>query len=279
MVWVLIKLALAHYTASVMTKALGLGSGMRISVVTAVWNRVTTIDEALDSVACQDYTQIEHVVQDGASTDGTLEAIQAREDPRLSLVSESDRGIYDAINRGIGRATGDVIGLLHSDDIFASQDVLTRVAEAFADPSVDAVYGDLDYVAADDPSTVVRRWRSGAFTPAKLARGWMPPHPTLYLRREVFQAHGLYNTEFRIAGDYDGILRYFSQPEFRAVYIPKVLVKMRTGGASNKSLKHILRKSREDYRALRQNNVGGLTALAAKNFSKVGQFLPGRSGA
>lgn len=252
-----------------------LGVAMRISVVTAVWNRVNTVGDALDSLAAQDHPEIEHVVQDGASTDGTVDVIEARNDPRISLISEPDHGIYDAINRGIARATGDVVGLLHSDDVLATPKVLSQVAQAFADPAVDAVYGDLDYVAEGDMTSIVRRWRSGQFTPEKLARGWMPPHPTLFLRREVFQAHGLYNTEYRIAGDYDAILRYFSQPGFRAAYIPEVMVKMRTGGVSNKSLRHILRKSREDYRALRRNEIGGILALASKNFSKVGQFLPG----
>ncbi|MEO1502379.1 MAG: glycosyltransferase family 2 protein [Pseudomonadota bacterium] len=245
---------------------------MRITVVTAVWNRAETVEDALESVASQDHRDVEHVVQDGGSTDGTQEILQSREN--IALVSEPDDGIYDAINRGIARSTGEIVGLLHSDDVFASQSVLSRVAEAFVDPEVDAVYGDLDYVAATNLSKVIRHWSPGHFTPQKLARGWMPPHPTLYLRRNVFETCGLYDTSYRIAGDYDGILRYFSQPGFKAVHVPEVLVKMRVGGASNRSLSHILRKSREDFRALRKNEVGGVMALAAKNLSKVGQFLP-----
>lgn len=248
-----------------------------ISVVTAVLDRADIIEGALDSVAAQDHGAIEHVIQDGGSTDGTWERVSSRAaaggNPRLVCVRERDTGIYEALNRGITRSTGEIVGLMHSDDLFAGPWVLSEVARAFTDPSVDAVYGDLDYVAADDGGRIVRHWRSGPFERCLLARGWMPPHPTLFLRRRVFERHGLYDTGYRIAGDYDAILRWFSQPGFRAVHIPRVLVKMRVGGASNRSLRQVLRKSREDYRALRSNEIGGLSALATKNASKLGQFI------
>jgi glycosyltransferase len=246
---------------------------MLISVVTAVYNRVDTVAEALASVQAQSHVAREHVVQDGGSTDGTLEAIRAAADASTRVASGPDAGLYDAINRGIARARGEVVGLMHSDDVFATPDVLAQVAAAFEDPDVDAVYGDLDYVSARDTGRVIRRWRSGDWDAARLRAGWMPPHPTLYLRRRVFERHGSYDTSYRIAADYDAVLRYFSQPGFRAVYIPKVFVKMRVGGESNGSLGRILRKSREDYRALRSNGIGGLSALARKNVSKIGQFI------
>ena len=246
---------------------------MKVSVVTAVWNRASTIGDSLTSLAAQTYHNVEHVVQDGASTDGTLDVISAHPHPSRALVSEKDKGIYDALNRGFARATGDVVGLLHSDDYFANDHVLQRVATAFEDDDVDAVYGDLDYVSADDTSRIVRRWRSGTFEPSKLRLGWMPPHPALFLRRRVIEEHGLFDTDFRIAADYDAILRYFSKPGFKAVYVPEVFVKMRLGGASNASLKHILRKSLEDHRALRKNGIGGVGTLAAKNIQKIPQFL------
>ena len=188
-------------------------------------------------------------------------------------LSEPDKGIYDALNKGLVRATGDVIGLMHSDDFFADEQVLVRVAAAFEDPDVDAAYGDLDYVARDDTSRIVRRWRAGEYQPARLARGWMPPHPTLYLRRSVIERWGGYNTRYQIAADYDAILRYFGQGKIRAAYIPHVLVKMRVGGESNKSLAKIWLKTREDYAALRSNGVGGLGALICKNVRKLGQFF------
>lgn len=246
---------------------------MKISVITAVYNRVGTISQALDSVRRQVGPGVEHIVIDGASTDGTLQCLQARRIDMAVLVSEPDGGIYDALNKGLARATGDVVGLMHSDDFFADDQVLQDVATAFADPAVDAVYGDLDYVARDDPARIIRRWRSGAYDPARLARGWMPPHPTLYLRRSVIERWGGFDTRFRIAADYDAVLRYFGKGRIQAAYVPRVLVKMRVGGESNRSLSRIWRKSREDYQALRRNGMGGFGALAWKNFSKLGQFL------
>ena len=175
---------------------------MKISVVTAVFNRVATIGDAMASVQAQSHGTIEHIIQDGGSTDGTLDVVRSAATGDTQIVSERDGGIYDAINRGIARATGDVIGLMHSDDVFADDHVLEKVARTFATQDVDGVYGDLQYVAASDPTRVVRHWRSGAYRPALLKRGWMPPHPTLYLRREVFDQPGLYDTSLRIAADY-----------------------------------------------------------------------------
>lgn len=245
---------------------------MKISIVTAVYNREATIAQAIRSVKSQTHANVEHLVIDGASRDGTLAAVEVMRHGRMRVVSEPDRGIYDALNKGVSLAAGDVVGLMHSDDFFAHDRVLEKVAAAFAIPGVMAVYGDLDYVAAADETRIVRRWRSGSYSVAKLRRGWMPPHPSLYLRREVFERHGVYDTTYRIAADYDAILRWFSREDLQPVYIPEVLVKMRLGGASNRSLGNLIRKSREDYRALKANGVGGWRALAWKNFSKVGQF-------
>jgi len=189
------------------------------------------------------------------------------------LVSEPDNGIYDALNKGLARASGEIVGVMHSDDFFADEQVLAHVAAAFADPSVDAVYGDLDYVAKADTGRVIRHWQSGEYSAARLAWGWMPPHPALFLRRTVIEQWGGYDTRFRIAADYDAILRYFGKGNIRAAYIPRVLVKMRLGGESNRSLARIWRKSYEDYQALRRNGVGGLGALAWKNLSKLRQFF------
>lgn len=245
----------------------------KISVVTAVFNRDQTIGEAIESVTRQTYPNVEHVIQDGGSTDGTLAEIESVIGPNTLLETASDGGIYDGINKGILRATGDIIGLMHSDDLFASDDILSRVAEAMSDPEVDGVYGDLDYVAADDVSQVIRRWRSGVYDAGKLRRGWMPPHPTLYLRREVFDRLGGYDTSYHIAADYDAMLRYLSKGAIRLSYIPEVFVKMRVGGESNRSISKVIKKSREDYRAIRSNNVGGVGTLIMKNVSKIQQFF------
>jgi glycosyltransferase len=188
-------------------------------------------------------------------------------------VSEPDRGIYDALNKGIARASGDVLGFLHADDLYADRSVLARVAEAFSDPSVDAVFGDLVYVDKANTESVIRYWQAGEYTPSKLRQGWMPPHPTLYLRRELYERHGGFDTSFRIAADYDFMLRVLKGIGGKVVYLPHVLVRMRVGGASNRSVQNILRKSAEDLRALRNNGIGGVGTLALKNGSKVTQFL------
>lgn len=246
---------------------------MKISIITAVYNRASTIREAVESVEQQTHDDLEHIVIDGASTDGTLQELAASQHPRMVLFSERDSGIYDALNRGISRCSGDVIGLLHSDDVFASADVLRSVATCFEKSGADAVYGDLDYVSAEDPTRVIRHWVSGEFVRSQLGWGWMPPHPALFLRRAVYQSGGLYDTSFRIASDYDAILRYFSKPNFHAAYLPEVLVKMRMGGASNGTIARILIKSREDYRAIRKNRIGGAWTLAMKNLRKLHQFI------
>ena len=249
------------------------GRSLKISVITAVRNRVATVGEALDSVHSQSWPDVEHVVIDGVSTDGTLELLETRRSEIAVLLSERDSGIYDALNKGLKLAKGDVIGLMHSDDVYADEHVLADIAAVFADPEIDAVYGDLDYVAQNDTSRVIRRWRSGEYSRVRLADGWMPPHPTLYLRRHVIEHWGGFDETFRIAADYDVILRYFGKGRIRPAYVPRVLVKMRVGGESNRSLGRVFRKSREDYAALRRNRVGGLRTLVRKNFSKIGQFF------
>lgn len=246
---------------------------MKISVITAVYNSEATVGEAIASVAAQTHPDLEHVIVEGKSKDGSLAAIERAAHDRMRLISEPDTGIYDALNKGIGHATGDVIGFIHSDDFFAHDAVLARIAAAFEDPAVEAVFSDLDYVSQADASRVVRHWATGPFEPRRLRRGWMPAHPTLYLRRGVYERFGAYDTGFGIAADYDFILRYFSQATGGAVYIPEVLYKMRLGGVSNRNLAKIRQKMREDLLAIRRNRVGGLPTLAMKNLSKVGQFV------
>ncbi len=246
---------------------------IKISVITAVYNNQATLADALISALAQDHPNTELIVVDGGSTDGTLEIIQRYAGQIAQVVSEPDRGIYDALNKGLRLATGDAVGFLHSDDTFADDHVLSRIATALADPKVDACYGDLRYVRHDNPNHVVRHWRAGSYHPRLLAQGWMPPHPTLYLRRALYERHGGFNLRYRIAADYDLMLRMLSRIEGRVVYLPDVLVHMRLGGISNRSLRHILRKSWEDYRVLRTNRIGGIGALAWKNLSKLPQFF------
>lgn len=246
---------------------------MKISVITAVYNNQATLADTLNSILAQDYRNTELIVVDGASTDGTLEVIQRYAGQIAQIVSEPDRGIYDALNKGIRLATGDIVGFLHSDDIFADNQVLTRIAAALANPSVDACYGDLCYVRQDKPERVVRYWRAGRYHPRLLARGWMPPHPTFYARRELYERFGGFDLNYRIAADYDCLLRFLGKGHIHCAYIPEVLVHMRLGGISNRSLPNLLRKSREDYRALRQNQIDGFSALLLKNLRKLPQFF------
>ncbi|MBK5930059.1 glycosyltransferase family 2 protein [Halochromatium salexigens] len=246
---------------------------MKISVVTTLHNAVDTIGDCMDSMASQSYADREHLVMDGGSADGTLEILQRRRDQLAVLVSERDGGTYDGLNKGIAHATGDVLGILHGDDVYADGEVLAQVARAFADPAVDAVYGDLVYVAAEDTTRVIRYWRAGEYRPQRLRWGWMPPHPTLFLRRSLYERFGVFDTRYSIAADYDLMLRMLTQLQGRVLYLPEVLVRMRLGGVSNRSLRNLLRKSWEDYQALHSNQVGGLGALAWKNVSKLPQFF------
>lgn len=245
---------------------------VRISVVTAVYNSRDTVAQAVASVLSQTHREVETILIDGASTDGTLAILQPYRDRLDVFVSERDNGIYDALNKGIEHATGDIVGFLHADDLFAHRAVLARVAEAFSDPHVEAVYGDLVYVRHDNVDHVVRYWRAGEFEPGALRRGWMPPHPTFYVRRCVYQRLGLFDTRYRIAADYDSVLRFLGPGGVRAAYIPQVMVRMRVGGISNRSIGNILRKSREDLDAIRGNGVGGISTLLQKNLSKLSQF-------
>ena len=245
---------------------------MKISVITAVYNNRYTICDALDSALSQVGVDVELVVIDGGSKDGTVNLLHNYSSQLGVMVSERDNGIYDALNKGISHSSGEVIGFLHSDDLFADEQALARVADAFSDPKVDAVYGDLVYVHKDNTDKVIRYWQSGEYSPERLGWGWMPPHPTFYVRRSVYERLGVFDTSFKIAADYDCMVRFLSRG-IRVAYIPETQVKMRVGGESNRSLKNILRKSSEDYRVLRRHGVGGMGALVWKNLSKVSQFF------
>jgi glycosyltransferase len=246
---------------------------VKITLITAVRNKHDTIGDAVRSVLSQTWRDVEHIVIDGASTDGTVAVLQPFVKHFAVLVSEPDAGIYDALNKGIRLATGEVVGFLHSDDMFASERSLELVAEQFANPDVDAVYGDLAYVRSANPARVVRMWRAGEFSPRKLAWGWMPPHPTFYVRRRVYERLGTFDTRYRIAADYDCVLRFLRDGRVTTRYVREVLVKMRLGGVSNRSVSNILRKMAEDYRALSDNDVGAWGALIWKSVSKLPQFV------
>jgi glycosyltransferase len=246
---------------------------MHLTLITVTFNACASLEETILSVQQQHYNNLEYLIVDGGSTDGTLEMVKKYAEVVTSFVSEPDKGIYDAMNKGLKRATGDVVGFLHADDRFAHPRVLNDIMAAFETKPSDALYGDLQYVTSFEPLKVLRHWKSGAFNCQLIKKGWMPPHPTVYFKRSLLKQIGYFDTSYKIAADYDWLLRLLQVEDVSVDYLPEVLVYMSTGGASNKSIGNIIQKSKEDYRAIRQNKVGGVLTLVNKNLGKVGQFL------
>ena len=238
---------------------------MKISVITACYNSAATLERALVSVAEQNHASIEHIVIDGGSTDGTGE-ILARHRPNLSqVVSEPDGGIYDAMNKGLDRASGDIICFLNADDYYAARNVLSGVAQFMQAHSLDALMGDVEFFDEANPHRVVRRYRSDRFSPAKLAWGWMPAHPALFFHRSVIERVGRFKTHYKIAGDYEYVVRAFHGHSLRYQHIPEALVRMQTGGASASGWRSTILLNQEVLRACREN---GLRTNALKILSK-----------
>ena len=249
-------------------------SALKVSVVTAVYNRVATVGAAIDSVAAQSYGGVEHVVVDGGSDDGTDREVRRRAGSIATVIREPDDGIYDALNKGIGAATGDVVGFLHADDRLADDDAIADVAAGFDEPAVEAVYGDLIYVDGTDPSRVVRYWKAGRFDVAKFRRGWMPPHPTVYVRRDVYRRLGGYRLDVGSAADYECMVRLMVRHRINVRYVPRVVVRMRTGGESNASMGNRLRANANDRRAWVINEMRPPIGLRfTKPLSKVEQYF------
>jgi len=226
-----------------------------ISVITVCRNAVNVISDCIRSVQSQDFPDIEHLVVDGASTDGTLERVQALQSDRLRWISEPDEGLYFALNKGLSLAQGEVVGFLHADDFFAHSSVLSQVSRALTDPRMDACFADLEYVAASDPARIVRFWKSTDFRPGLFGAGSMPPHPTFYARADVYRRFGGFDTRFAIGADWDLLLRLFEIKRIRTVYTPGVTVRMRLGGVSNRSWVNILRSNFECLRAFRKYGI------------------------
>ncbi len=247
---------------------------MKVSIITATLNVDGTLAEAAESLFAQTHTDIEYIVVDGGSTDGTQELVRSFGDKVATFISEPDHGIYDAINKGFAKSSGEVVGLLHADDMFAGPETIEKIVQQFRTSQCDAMYGDLQYVHRSNPSRVIRQWNSGPFLPGMISRGWMPPHPTLFIRREVFLKHGPYNLRYKTAADYDFMLRILKDNQLRIGYLPEVLVRMRMGGASNRGLGELIRKSREDMLIMKSHQLPfPLFALLSKNFSKISQFF------
>lgn len=252
---------------------------MKISIITATYNSIQHISGLLASISKQSYHKIELIVIDGGSTDGTVDVLK-HSNLISHLVSEKDNGIYDAMNKGICLATGDIIGFLNSDDLLSSPDTLRNIVDSFKHTykeetlCVDGVYGDLTYVNRTDTKKVIRYWESCMFKPSRLKHGWMPAHPSLYMRREVYEKHGMFDLKFKISADYDLMLRIFKDNSLNFVYLPEVITKMRVGGVSNRNISNILQKSKEDYWAISKNHIPfPILVLFLKNISKVFQFF------
>jgi len=246
---------------------------MKISLITVVYNGETFLQECFNSVMAQTYPDVEYLVIDGGSTDRTVNIVQENQSAIDYFISEKDNGLYDAINKGIQRATGEVIGILNADDLFARPDVLASVAKAFIDqPKIDGLYGDLNYIHPTSHK-VIRTWKSKQNTLADVTKGWMPAHPTLYLKRSLFEKNGDYALDLGTAADYELILRYFYTHKIEAVYLAIIMVNMRIGGVSNQSVMSRVSAFVNDYKALKRNSVPHpLLAVIRKKLSKLSQF-------
>jgi glycosyltransferase involved in cell wall biosynthesis len=246
---------------------------MKISVITATFNSAKTVRDTLESVKAQQYPLVEHLIIDGLSSDQTLPIVNQYFHIAM-VVSEKDSGIYDAMNKGIRLASGDVIGILNSDDMYADGNVLKEVAEIFSDDRVDACYADLQYVDERDTNKLVRHWKSGGYNEKSFLYGWMPPHPTLFVRRRVYEEVGLFNLSLKTAADYELMLRIFVSHNFNIRYLPRVIVKMRSGGASNASFKRRIEANKEDRLAWKINNIKPyFFTLYLKPIRKIFQFI------
>ncbi len=253
---------------------------MKITIITTTYNSATTLRDTFNSILSQTYQEFEYWVIDGGSSDGTVDIIKAFEpkfNGRMHWISEKDKGLYDGMNKGFKRATGDVIGILNSDDFFASCDILETIAKAFINDKegkLDAIYGDVHFVKPNNLNKCIRYYSSKKFRPWLLRFGYMPAHPSFYARREIFDKHGLYSLEYKLAADYDMMVRLFCKHKINAKYIERDFVTMRTGGASTRNIYRRLLLTKEDAKACRKHGIySNFIMCSVKYFSKVLEFI------
>lgn len=246
---------------------------MKVSIITVAFNAVGTLADTLRSVEAQTHPEIEHLIIDGGSTDGTQALVREHEQPWRFMISEADHGLYDAMNKGIRMATGEVVGVLNADDLFEDEMVIADVATAFVNGEPDAVYGDLVYVDQQDLSQVTRTWKAGPYEKGRFLKGWMPPHPTFYAKLSWFHTYGGYRTELSSSADYELMLRFVHKHGGRLKYLRRTMLRMRVGGKSNVSLKNRIRANLEDRKAWRMNGLKPrFYTLWMKPLSKLFQF-------
>ena len=244
----------------------------RISIITVAFNAQNTIERCINSVLRQKFKNFEYIIIDGGSTDNTCKIISNYRNNIDVFISEPDNGIYDAMNKGIALATGDVVGTVNADDFYADDDVLNSIAKVFAEQDTSILYGDLDYV--DQSDKIIRKWRSGTYSRGMFNWGWMPPHPTFYCKKILFDRLGAYKLDYGSAGDYELMLRFIHLNNNNAYYLNKVLIKMVIGGVSNKSLTNRVQAMRFDLKAMRDNNIRlPMVTILFKPLRKLAQFF------
>jgi glycosyltransferase involved in cell wall biosynthesis len=247
---------------------------LRVSIITVCYNSAETIEATIQSVIAQDYEHIEYIIIDGYSNDSTLEIVNRYKKNISLVVSEKDEGIYFAINKGIALATGDIVAILHADDFYSGNSIISAVVQVFQTKKVDTVYGDLQYVDRHQASKIIRHWKAGIYEPDLFLKGWMPPHPTFFVKKACYTAYGFYNTILRSSADYELMLRLLHKHRCSVFYIPDVLVKMRVGGQSNKSLLNRIHANREDKKAWKLNGLKpNWLTLIRKPLSKLKQWF------
>jgi len=252
------------------------GGNPRVSIVTIVWNNRAFIADAIESVLAQTYPNIEYIVKDGGSTDGTLKVIERYRGRIAKVLTGKDKGLYDAMNTGMQAASGDIIMHLNADDLYAGTDAVASLVQAMQESGADAAWGDIVYVDRKDAAKIVRRWRSSPHAPGKFRTGWHPPHSGFSVRRAVYEKYGWFDPSFRISADYELMLRFLEKEGVSSCYVPKTIVKMRTGGVSGGFLARLSKIRREDLRAWRRNGLrGGLLASFLKPLSKIPQLFHG----
>jgi glycosyltransferase involved in cell wall biosynthesis len=247
---------------------------MKISIITATYNSEKTIQNSIESVISQKYPNIEYIIVDGVSSDRTLDIIKSYGSKIAKFISEPDQGMYDAMNKGIAMATGDVIGILNSDDFYTNNTIISQVVQSFQKSQADAVFGDLVYVNSNNLNKIVRYYSSAKFTPSRFAYGWMPAHPTFFVKRSAYEQYGIFQTDYQIAADYELLTRFLAKHQLRYTYIPSVMVCMRTGGASTNNLMSNWVLNREIIRACRENGIQtNWFKVLSKYFTKVFQLI------